>query len=71
MMGPHNDLPLDETLQIIAWIRHIYTGPVEDADWLSPEQKKAYAPYKSPSGEESEKRTEESKTAQCSPPTAS
>ncbi len=58
-------------LLIMAWIRHIYTGPAADADWLTPEQKKAYTPYKAPSGDESEKRTEEAKTAKCAPATAS
>ena len=29
MMGPHNDLQLNETLLVMAWIRHLYTGPVE------------------------------------------
>jgi cytochrome c-L len=71
MMGPHNDLPIDETLQIIAWIRHIYTGQADDAVWLTPEQKKAFTPYKAPSGDESEKRTEAAKSAKCTPATAS
>ena len=32
MMGPHNEnLTPDEMLQTIAWIRHLYTGPVKDA----------------------------------------
>jgi cytochrome c-L len=48
MMGPHNDLQLNEILLVMAWIRHLYTGPVEDAPWLTPEQKKAYVPYKLP-----------------------
>ncbi len=39
MMGPHNDLQLDEMLRLMAWIRHLYTGPLDDADWLTPEQK--------------------------------
>jgi cytochrome c-L len=65
MMGPHNDLPIDETLQIMAWIRHIYTGPAEDAAWLTPVQKKEYTPYKAPSADEAEKRTEAAKTATC------
>jgi cytochrome c-L len=65
MMGPHNDKPLDELLLIIAWIRHIYTGPPDDADWLTPDQKKNYTPYKAPSADESEKRTEAAKTATC------
>ena len=51
MMGPHNDLQLEEMLLIMAWIRHLYTGPVEDAVWLSPEQKKTYKPYQEVKGE--------------------
>ncbi|GEP01211.1 hypothetical protein GCM10007887_35140 [Methylobacterium haplocladii] len=47
MMGPHNeDLNPDEALQVITWIRHLYTGPKQDAVWLNDEQKKAYKPYK-------------------------
>ena len=47
MMGPHNEnLTPDEMLQTIAWIRHLYTGPVKDAVWLNAEQKKNYTPYK-------------------------
>jgi cytochrome c-L len=48
MMGPHNDLQLDEMLKLIAWIRHLYTGDVNEADWLTDEQKKAFTPYKAP-----------------------
>jgi cytochrome c-L len=45
-MGPHNaDLTLDDILVVTAWVRHLYTGPVEDAKWLTPEQKKHYKPY--------------------------
>jgi cytochrome c-L len=50
MMGPHNDLQLNELLLVMAWIRHVYTGPVETAKWLTPEQKKNYTPYKLPEG---------------------
>jgi cytochrome c-L len=50
MMGPHNDLQLNETLLIMAWIRHLYTGPVEGAKWLTKEQKAAYTAYKLPEG---------------------
>ncbi|WOJ91497.1 cytochrome c(L), periplasmic [Methylocapsa polymorpha] len=47
MMGPHNeDLTLDEILQVMAWVRHLYSGPVQDAPWFTEEQKKNYAPYK-------------------------
>lgn len=45
MMGPHNYLTLDESLKLIAWIRHIYTGDVTEAEWLNDEQKKAFKPY--------------------------
>jgi cytochrome c-L len=45
MMGPHSDLELDEILTMMAWIRHLYTGPTEDADWLTVEQKKVFKPY--------------------------
>ena len=48
MMGPHNDLQLNEILLVMAWVRHLYTGPVEDAPWLTPELKTAYTPYKLP-----------------------
>ncbi len=44
-MGPHSDLQLDEIMHVIAWVRHLYTGPVEDAEWLTPEQKKIFKPY--------------------------
>ncbi|WP_183503265.1 cytochrome c(L), periplasmic [Methylobacterium brachythecii] len=47
MMGPHNeDLNPEEALQVITWIRHLYTGPTQDAVWLTAEQKKNYEPYK-------------------------
>jgi cytochrome c-L len=47
MMGPHNEnLTPDEMLQTIAWIRHLYTGPKQDALWLNDQQKANYTPYK-------------------------
>lgn len=46
MMGPHSDLTIDETLKLIAWIRHLYTGDIAEADWLTDEQKKSFKPYK-------------------------
>lgn len=46
MMGPHSDLPLDETLKGMAWIRHLYTGEASTAEWLTPEQQKEFKPYK-------------------------
>jgi cytochrome c-L len=44
-MGPHSDLRLNEILLIMAWIRHFYTGPVGDADWLTDAQKKTFKDY--------------------------
>jgi cytochrome c-L len=45
-MGPHNeDLTLDQMLQVIAWVRHLYKDPVKEAYWLNDEQKKNYKPY--------------------------
>jgi cytochrome c-L len=46
MMGPHNDLQLDEILKLMAWIRHLYTGDLSEAGWLTEEQKKNFKPYK-------------------------
>ena len=56
MMGPHNDLELDEILALMAWIRHLYTGPTEEADWLTPAQKKNFKPYAEDSHAKSEAR---------------
>jgi cytochrome c-L len=50
MMGPHNDLQLNELLQVMAWIRHVYTGPVETTKWLTKEQRAEFKPYKLPEG---------------------
>jgi cytochrome c-L len=44
-MGPHSDLQLDEIMLIMAWIRHLYHGPIDDAVWLTPEQKKSFVNY--------------------------
>jgi len=50
-MGPHNeDLTLDQILQVIAWVRHLYKDPVEHAPWLSPELKRNYKPYTEANG---------------------
>lgn len=45
MMGPHWDLQLDETLLLMAWIRHFYHGPIEDATWLTPEQQAVFVQF--------------------------
>ena len=45
-MGPqYLSLTLDEMLIVMAWVRHVYTGPVADAEWLTPEQQKQFEPY--------------------------
>lgn len=54
-MGPHTDLEFDQLLQVMAWVRHLYTGPVGDATWLNDEQKKAYKPYDDAANEEAKK----------------
>lgn len=46
MMGPHGShLEVDEILLLMAWIRHLYTGDVAEADWLTEEQKAAFKPF--------------------------
>ncbi|MEG6509030.1 cytochrome c(L), periplasmic [Methyloligella sp. 2.7D] len=45
MMGPHNDLGVDESLKVIAWIRHLYQGPLDEATWLTDEQKETFVKY--------------------------
>lgn len=44
-MGPHWDLQLNETLLVMAWIRHLYNGPIEDAPWLTPEQQEVFVNF--------------------------
>jgi cytochrome c-L len=52
LMGPHNeDLTLNQILQVIAWVRHLYKDPVENAPWLNAEQKKNYKPYTQANGD--------------------
>lgn len=46
-MGPqYLNLTLDEMLLVESWVRHLYAGPMQDATWLTPEQKKNFTPYK-------------------------
>jgi len=52
MMGPHSDKSVNEILQIMAWIRHLYTGEAKTARWLTPEQKEAFKPYVESKGAE-------------------
>ncbi len=45
-MGPHyGHMTLDEMLLTMAWIRHLYVGPTDNAPWLTPEQKADFTPY--------------------------
>jgi cytochrome c-L len=45
-MGPmYGALTLDEMLLAMAWVRHLYNGDVNDAVWLTEEQRKAFKPY--------------------------
>ena len=45
-MGPqYENLTLDDMLTVMAWVRHLYTGPVDHAPWFTEAQKKAYKPY--------------------------
>jgi cytochrome c-L len=70
MMGPHNDLQLNEILLVMAWIRHLYTGPVTGAPWLTKEQKADFTPYKQPEGGEQGGGIDEAKAApvdKCGP----
>jgi cytochrome c-L len=46
-MGPHyDDLTLDQMLEVMAWVRHLYKDDVRAATWLTAEQKKKYTPFK-------------------------
>lgn len=46
MMGPQASArTMDEILLIIAWVRHLYTGPIEDAEWLSEDQKAHFVAF--------------------------
>lgn len=45
MMGPqYKQLTIDEMLKVIAYVRSIYWGSVEKADWLTEEQKATFKP---------------------------
>jgi cytochrome c-L len=45
MMGPqYNNLSINEMLQIMAWIRSVYWGDPEKAEWLTEEQKANFTP---------------------------
>ncbi len=45
MMGPqYNNLTIDEMLQIMAWVRSVYWGSAEKAQWLTEEEKENFTP---------------------------
>lgn len=49
MMGPQgSNMQLDEMLKLMAWIRHLFTGPAEEATWLTEEQRASFQPFKAP-----------------------
>ncbi len=66
-MGPHNDLHLDDTLKLMAWIRHLYTGDAKDAEWLSDEQKAKFKPYVEHKGGEGGEAKKVADASACKP----
>lgn len=45
-MGPQFEvLTQDEMLHVMAWIRHLYTGPAEDTEWFTEEQRAKFTPF--------------------------
>lgn len=45
-MGPmYNSVNVDEMLLAMAWVRHLYTGAPESAEWLDPDARKSLKPY--------------------------
>jgi cytochrome c-L len=64
-MGPqYLSLTLDDMLLVMAWVRHVYTGPPAEAEWLTAEQQKQFKSYV-----ESKDRVQPSNNAQpaCKP----
>ena len=48
-MGPMwGSLTLDEMLQTMAWVRHLYTEDPKTAVWLTPEQREKFTPFVPP-----------------------
>lgn len=69
MMGPHGqDIQMDELLKLMAWIRHIYTGDVKEADWLTDAQKKEFKAYVAPHGDGAEPEKTAATTEECKVP---
>jgi len=45
-MGPqYGNLSLDEILQVMAWVRHLYKDGVDDAPWLTDQEKASFSSY--------------------------
>jgi cytochrome c-L len=45
-MGPQSlNLTLDEMLQVMAWVRHVYKDNLSGATWLTDAEKKSFKPY--------------------------
>ncbi len=45
-MGPQFEvLTQDDMLHVMAWIRHLYTGPAEYTEWFTDEQRARFTPY--------------------------
>ncbi|ACK49446.1 cytochrome c class I [Methylocella silvestris BL2] len=45
-MGPQSlNLTLDEILQVMSWVRHLYKDGASGAVWLTPEEKAHFKPY--------------------------
>lgn len=45
MMGPqYNNLTIDEMLQIMSWVRSVYWGDPDKAEWLTEEQQASFTP---------------------------
>ena len=61
MMGPqYKQLSLDEMLKVMSYMRSIYWGSVDKADWLTDEQRANFSPAKVPKDyEEALKRHQE------------
>lgn len=50
-MGPmYGALTLDEMLKAMAWVRHLYTGSADTAEWLDAEQRAKFVPFVPPAG---------------------
>lgn len=48
-MGPqYGNLSLDDMLLVMSWVRHLFTGAPDEAEWLTEAQRKSYKPYVEP-----------------------